>query len=118
MAELKEKNRKIPIGILGGEVFALCAGLDDFTFGTFTDNLEQGIREVIEQLIRNAHHHIEIVKEGRGNAKAERDMKYVEAILNYKGREEEHFYLMYYRDWRSYIEPNLGKFGSLERVVL
>ena len=126
MAELKERNGKIPILIHGFSDFAIIGGLEDFTFATlreggYAGTLEEGIREVMRQLIRNARNLLDFKKKSEAygsSEKYQKDLVLARRILEYNGKIEDHFYLLYYGGHRSHIEPRLGEFIRLERVVL
>jgi hypothetical protein len=119
MVELKEKNGKIPIKIVGGPNFALVGGIEDFTFGTFcgmsfAQNLEEGIQDVIDTLKFNAKGYLQRMVKGLESGEYE-DLAF--KIITYKGNLQDLFCLKYYKTDKEKIELQLGRFSKLEAVV-
>lgn len=118
--ENKKEDEKIPIKIVGANNFALIAGISDFKCGTFCfgqygQNLEEGITFVIEDFKFYAKVYLKRMIKGMENGKYQ-DLAF--RIVNSNGNADELFFLRYDSCWKEYIEPKLGRYNSLEKVIL
>jgi len=120
----QRRNSKIPIKIVvGGNSFALLAGAgtaEDFKQGTFAgdgfgQNLEEGIKELMSDLKRNATVYLKRTALGMDNGKYQ-DIAF--KLVNHKGNLEDIFFIKYYEGLRDKIEPHLGKYRILERDIV
>ncbi len=114
------KDEKIPIKILGANNFSLTAGIPGFRCGTFCfgqygQNLEDGITFVIEDFKFYAKGYLKRMIKGMENGKYQ-DLAF--RIVNSNGNANDLFFLKYDSCWKEYIEPKLGRYNSLERVIL
>lgn len=122
MIETKEIaiSEKIPIEIGGYRSFFVVAGeVEELRCGTFCgegygQDLEKGIESAIENLVINAKVYLNRMVKGMENGEYE-DLAF--KIVTHKGKAEDLFFLTYERCWEEKVEPQLGKFRSLEAVV-
>lgn len=125
-AEMEERSGKIPIKIEGWNNFALLGGVEKFLFGTFNFygcgiSLEESIQDVIDWLRLNSKIYLERMALGEENKDCDnipgqyQDIAF--RLLNHKGRLESLFFLEYTAHDKEKIEPQLGRFARLERIV-
>jgi len=123
-SDMKERNGKIPIKIAGGPNFAVVGGVDynrrdhflhgTFCGGVFGQNLEEGIQIVIEDIMLGAKIYLKRMINGMECGDYE-DLAF--KIANYRREPSGLFFLTYHKENKQEIEPQLGKFNSLEAIV-
>lgn len=111
---------KIPLKIYGGRRFNLLAdageGIGNYLPYDEKCTLEEGIGMVIRRCIHNAKVHLKLVQEKRNEPTGIEGL--AAKIVNYGGRTEDLFCLVYLKSRKRQIERQLGKYSNLEKRVV
>lgn len=115
---IASKHEKIPIKIYGLYRFHLMveAGGNTSCGIPYSGSLEESIGRAMRACRQNARAHLNSVAEGLSEPTGEEEL--AERIANYKGNLEDLFMLVYPISCRKSIEKQLGKYSTLEKIVI